>query len=71
MLGVGPLDRDVVEQRERLGADADQVVDVHRDAVDPDRVEAPRLLGDDHLRADAVGGERDAEARARPACTLA
>ena len=46
-------------QRDRLGADADQVVDVHRDAVDPDRVEAPELLGDHHLRPDAVGAERD------------
>ena len=60
-LGVGLLDGDVVEQRERLGPDADEVVDVHRDAVDPDRVEAAGLLGDDHLRADAVGGERDPE----------
>ena len=41
MRRVGPLDGDVVEQRQRLGADADQIVDVHRHAVDPDRVEAP------------------------------
>ena len=60
---LGLLDRDVVQQRDRLGADADQVVDVHRDAVDPDRVEAPRLLGDDHLRADAVGRQRDPDVR--------
>ena len=56
---VGALDRDVVEHRQRLGADADHVVDVHRHAVDPDRVEAPELLGDQQLGADAVGRERD------------
>ena len=37
--GVGALDGDVVEHRDRLRADADDVVDVHRDAVDADRVE--------------------------------
>ena len=58
-LRVGLLDREVVDHRARLGADADQVVHVHRDAVDPDRVEAARLLGDDQLRADAVRAERD------------
>ena len=58
-LRVGPLDRDVVEHRQRLGADADHVVDVHRHAVDADRVEAAELLGDQQLGADAVGGERD------------
>ena len=40
-LRLGVLDREVVEQRDRLGADADEVVHVHRDAVDPDGVEAP------------------------------
>ena len=57
--GFGLAAEDEVEHRDRLRADADQVVDVHRDAVDPDRVEAPEPLGDDHLRADAVGGEGD------------
>ena len=65
-LGVGLLDGQVVEQRDRLGADADDVVDVHRDAVDPDGVVAAGLLGDDQLRADAVGAERDPEVRAPP-----
>ena len=60
-LGVGLLDGEVVEHRDRLGADADEVVDVHRDAVDPDGLEAVGLLGDDELGADAVGRERDAE----------
>ena len=62
---------DEVDQRDRLGADADQVVHVHRDAVDPDRVEAPELFGDDHLRADAVGAEGDALVLADAASTLA
>ena len=57
--GVGLLDGEVVEHRDRLGADADEVVDVHRDAVDADRVQAPGLLGDDELGADAVGAQRD------------
>ena len=36
-------DRDVVEEEQRLGALAHEVVDAHRDEVDPDRVEASRL----------------------------
>ena len=61
--GVGLLDREVVHERERLGAHADEVVDVHRHAVDPHGVEAPRLLGDDHLRAHAVRAQGDTEVR--------
>ena len=60
-LGVGALDGQVVEHGDRLGADADDVVDVHRDAVDPDGVVAAGLLRDDQLRADAVGADGDAE----------
>ena len=56
---VSAVDRDVVEHRQRLGPDADHVVDVHRHAVDPDRVEAPQVLGDQQLGANAVGRERD------------
>ena len=56
---VGLLDRYVVEQRDRLCADAAEIVHVHRDAVDPDRVETPELLGDDHLGPDAVRRERE------------
>ena len=44
-LGLEPAHRDVVEERERLGAEADDVVGAHRDEVDADRVEpadAPR-----------------------------
>ena len=45
-LRVGALDGEVVDHRERLGSDADDVVDVHRHAVDPDGVPAAELLGD-------------------------
>ena len=62
-LRVRLLDRQVVEHRDRLGADADDVVDVHGDAVDADRVEPPGRLGDQQLRADAVGADRDPEVR--------
>ena len=62
-LGVGLLDGQVVEHRDRLGADADEVVDVHGDAVDAHRLQAIGLLGDDDLRAHAVGRHRDAEVR--------
>ena len=58
---VGLLDGEVVDHRDRLGADADEVVDVHRDAVDADRLEPAGLLGDDDLRADAVGCDCDPE----------
>ena len=58
--GIGLLDGYVVEHRDRIRADADHVVDVHGDAVDPDRVETPQPLGDDHLRADPVAGQREA-----------
>src|SRR5262249_17917098 len=42
----------------------DHVVDVHRHAVDPDRVVAAEHLGHQHLGADAVRGQRQAEAPA-------
>jgi hypothetical protein len=58
-LGIGLAAEDEVQHRDRLGADADQVVHVHRDAVDADGVEPTELLGDDHLGADPVGAERD------------
>ena len=61
--GFGPVDRDVVEHRQRLGADADHVVDVHRHAVDPDRVELPERFGEHQLGPDPVGRQRDAEVR--------
>ena len=38
---VEPADRDVVEEGERLGAGAHDVVGAHRDEVDADRVEPP------------------------------
>ena len=48
-------DGDVVEEEERLGTDAGEVVDQHRDEVDPDRVVASDLTRDVELGADAVG----------------
>src|SRR5262249_39528029 len=40
-LGRGFLDRDVVDERDGPCADAEHVVDVHRDAIDADGVVAP------------------------------
>src|SRR5262249_9511622 len=59
---VGHLDRDVIDERQRLGADADQIVDVHGDAIDADRVVFPHHVRDDGLRADAVRAQRNADA---------
>src|SRR5207247_5807756 len=53
---------DEVEERDRLRPDADQIVDVHGDAVDADRVEPAEALGDDHLGPHAVGGHGYPEA---------
>ena len=59
-------DRDVVEERERLGAAAHDVVGAHRDEVDADRVEPPDGGGDDGLRPHAVGrGDQQGFAVAR------
>jgi hypothetical protein len=51
------LDGDVIDQRQRSRTHADQVVDIHRDAVDADRVVAIHRLGDDRLRPDPVGAQ--------------
>ncbi len=48
-VGIGRLDRQVIQQRQGLGPHADQVVDVHGHAIDPDGVKALGLLGHDHL----------------------
>ena len=58
---VGALDGDVVEHRDRLGADADDVVDVHRDAVDADACRAARSA----RRGSASSRRRRSRARAR------
>ena len=50
-----PADRDVVEEGERLGAAAHDVVGAHRHEVDADGVEAAERRRDGGLRADAVG----------------
>ena len=54
-LGHDLADRHVVEERERLGAAAHDIVGAHRDQVDADRVEASERRGDGGLRPDAVG----------------
>ena len=59
VVGVELADRDVVEEEQRLGALAHEVVDAHRHQVDADRVEAAGGLGDQRLRADAVGGRHE------------
>src|SRR5919109_24414 len=48
-------DGDVIEECERLGAGAHDVVRAHRDKVDADGVEASDRRRDDGLGADAVG----------------
>ena len=53
--GSSTPDRDVVEEEQRLGAAARDVVGAHRDQVEPDRVVAAQRAGDRGLRADAVG----------------
>ena len=60
--GIGVVDGDVVDQRERPRADADHVVDVHGDAIDADGVVFAHHRRDDGLGADAVGAQRDAGA---------
>ena len=57
-VGVGGLDRDVIDHRQRARTDANQIVDVHRDAVDADRVVFLHHVGDDRFRANAVGADR-------------
>ena len=64
-VGVDVIDGDVVHQRHRPGTDADDVVDVHRHAVDAHRVVPPEVLGDEQLGADAVGGDRHGQLRAQ------
>ncbi len=56
-LVVGLLHREVVHERDRFDALCDEVVDVHRDAVDPDRRVVVDGFGDEQLRPHPVGGE--------------
>ena len=58
-IGVRLLEADAVQERHRLGAGADDVVDVHRDAVHADAFVRPEHLRDDGLGTDAIGGDRD------------
>jgi len=54
--GIKFANGDVVEQEERFGADAREVVNQHRHQVDAHRVVAPNLTRDLKLGAHAVGG---------------
>ena len=54
-LGNDMPDRDVVEEGQRLGAAADDVVGAHRDEVDADRVVPVERPGDRGLGPDPVG----------------
>ncbi len=59
-LGVELAGRVIVQEKQRLCALHDQIVDAHCDEVDPDRVVNAALDGDFHLGADAViGGDED------------
>src|SRR5437868_6530650 len=53
------LDRDVVDECDWIGTDADDIVHVHTDAINPDGVVAACLLSDHHLRADTICGYRN------------
>ena len=67
VVGVDLAGGDVVEEEERLGAHADQVVDAHGDQVDADRVVATGRPGHHQLRADPVGrGHQHRAARSAP-----
>jgi len=54
-VGIDLARGDVVQHEERLGSEADQVVDAHGHQVDAHRVVAPGGLGHHELGADAVG----------------
>ena len=59
--GRGAFDGDVVEKGNRLGADADGIVHVHRHTIDSDGVVALKHLRDQHLAADPVRTQRQAQ----------
>ncbi len=56
LVGHEPADGHVVEEEQRLGARAHDVVGAHRDQVDADRVQAPGHPRHLELGPDAVGG---------------
>ncbi len=56
LVGIEVADRDVVEEPERLGPLARDVVHAHGDEIDADRVEATCRRRDHRLRADAIRG---------------
>ena len=56
VVGVELAHRDVVEEEQRFGALAHDVVDAHGDQVDADGVEAASGLSDERLGPHAIGG---------------
>ena len=64
---VEPADRHVVEEEERRGPAADDIVGAHRDEVAADRVVAAERRRDRRLRADAVGRADQERRRGSPA----
>ena len=63
-LRIRAIDRDVIDEGHRLGAQTDKIVDIHGDAIDADRVVFPHHLRDDGLCPDAVGADREPPAAA-------
>ena len=55
-LDVEPAGGEIVEEEQRLGPLADEVVDAHGDEVDADGVEPAGVDREPELGADAVGG---------------
>ena len=51
---------DVIDHGDGLGANTEDVVNVHRDAIYSDGVVFSEHLCDEHLGADAIGGKRQA-----------
>ena len=58
-LGVGLRNRDVVNERERFSANADEVVDVHGNAIDPNTLQPSLLTGQLQFRANPVSRQRE------------
>ena len=64
-LRVGMRAGDVVDQADRTGADTDEVVDVHRHAIDSQGIVAAEHFRHQHLGAHAVRAEGETEAAAQ------
>src|SRR3954462_3161891 len=58
---LGALDGDVIDHRYRARTDAEQVVDVHGDAIDADRIVFFHHLRDEGFRPDSIRAEGEAD----------